>query len=155
MMCINVLNIMMKTEVLNPVFTIIDKKVTFQSEREKVKSSIVEILNAPKNLVSIDINDARDLFQKGGEIHTCDASVGASMKKRMELLMDLIIENTKKYEPFSHALMFFFFPKDHPLLMSELQPFSDWIKSVPGDFLIKWGMATHSTHELRAIVLLQ
>jgi hypothetical protein len=142
-------------KVLKPVFTIIDKKVTFQSEREKVKSSIVEILNAPKSLVSIDINDARDLFQEGGEIHTYDASVGASMKKRMELLMDLIIENTKKYEPFSHALIFFFFPEDRPLLMEELKPFSDWIESVPGELRIKWGMATQSTQELRAIILLQ
>ena len=154
-MCINVLNSMIKTEVLKPVFTIIDRKVTFQSEREKVKSSIVEILNAPKSLVSIDINDVRDLFQEGGEIHTYDASVGASMKKRMELLMKLIIENTKKYEPFSHALVFFFFPEDRPLLMKELQPFSEWIDSIPGEFMIKWGMATQSTQELRAIVLLQ
>ncbi len=127
----------------------------FQSECEKVKRSIVDVLNAPKSLVSIDVNDVRDLFQEGGAIHTYDASVGASIKKRMESLMDLIIVNTKKYEPFSHALIFFFFPEDHPLLMEELKPFSDWIESVPGELTIQWGMATQSTQELRAIILLQ
>ena len=116
---------------------------------------INEVLNTTNKLVNIDINDVRDLFQEGGEIHTYDASVGASMKKRMELLMDQIIENTKKYEPFSHALVFFIFPEDRPLLMEELKPFSDWIESVPGELLIKWGMATQSTQELRAIILLQ
>ena len=146
---------MMKTEVLKPVFTIIDKKVTFQSEREKVKSSIVEILNAPKSLVSIDINDVRDLFQEGGVIHTFNASVDASMENRMILMMAKIMKHAECFEPFNHALVFIFFPEEQPLRMDELQPFSDWIESVPGDFLIKWGMATHSTHELRAIVLLQ
>ena len=116
---------------------------------------INEVLNTTNKLVNIDINDVRDLFQEGGEIHTYDASVGASMKKRMELLMDQIIENTKKYEPFSHALVFFIFPEDRPLLMEELKPFSDWIESVPGEFMIKWGMAIHRTPMIRAIVLLQ
>ena len=116
---------------------------------------INEVLNTTNKLVNIDINDVRDLFQEGGEIHTYDASVGASMKKRMELLMDQIIENTKKYEPFNHALVFFIFPEDRPLLMEELKPFSDWIESVPGELLIKWGMAIHRTPMIRAIVLLQ
>ena len=142
-------------KVLKPVFTIIDKKVTLQTEREKVKRSIMDILNAPNTLVSIDIYAVKDFFQEGGAIHTYDASVGASIKKRMESLMDLIIVNTKKYEPFSHALIFFFFPEDRPLLMEELKPFSDWIESVPGELRIKWGMATQSTQELRAIILLQ
>ena len=146
---------MIKTEVLKPVFTIIDRKVTFQSEREKVKSSIVEILNAPKSLVSIDINDVRDLFQEGGEIHTYYASVGASMKKRMEQLMNRIKEDANHFGGYSRVLVYFFFPEDQPLLMKELQPFSEWIDSIPGEFMIKWGMATQSTQELRAIVLLQ
>ena len=121
----------------------------------KTNRFVNEVLNSTNKLINIDINDVRDLFQEGGEIHAYDASVGASMKKRMELLMDLIIENTKKYEPFSHALIFFFFPEDRPLLMEELKPFSNWIESVPGELLIKWGMATQSTQELRAIILLQ
>ena len=144
-----------ETEVIKPVFTLIDKKVTLQAEREKVKRSIVDVLNAPISLVSIDVNDVRDLFQEGGAIHTYDASVGASIKKRMESLMDLIIVNTKKYEPFSHALIFFFFPEDRPLLMEELKLLSDWIESVPGELTIQWGMATQSTQEFRAIILLQ
>ena len=144
-----------ETEVIKHVFTLIDKKVTLQAEREKVKRSIMDILNAPNTLVSIDVNDVRDLFQEGGAIHTYDASVGASIKKRMESLMDLIIVNTKKYEPFSHALIFFFFPEDRPLLMEELKLLSDWIESVPGELTIQWGLATQSTQELRAIILLQ
>ena len=102
-------------EILQPVFDLIDEKVSTQDERGTVKRSIMDVLNAPKGLVSIDINDVRD----------------------------------------NHALIFFFFPENHPLLMEELQPFSEWIESVPDDFLIRWGMATQSTQEIRAIVLLQ
>lgn len=96
-------------EILQPVFELIDEKVSTQDERGTVKRSIMDVLNAPKGLVSIDINDVRDLF-------------------------------LESY---------------HPLLMEELQPFSEWIESVPDDFLIRWGMATQSTQEIRAIVLLQ
>ena len=119
------------------------------------ESLIREVLDSRNSIVKIDANDVRDLFQEGGEIHAYNASVDASMKKRMELLMDLIIVNTKKYEPFNHALVFFIFPEDRPLLMEELQPFSNWIESVLGELRIKWGMATQSTQELRAIILLQ
>jgi len=120
-----------------------------------VELLIREVLDSRSSIVKIDTNDVNDLFQKGGVIHTYDASVGASIKKRMESLMDLIIVNTKKYEPFSHVLIFFFFPEDRPLLMEELKLFSDWIESVPGELRIRWGMATQSTQELRAIILLQ
>ena len=146
---------MIKKKVLKPVFTIIDKKVMFQSEREKVKRSIVDVLNAPKSLVSIDVNDVRDLFQEGGVIHAFNASVDASMENRMMLMMAKIMKHAECFEPYNHALVFLFFPEDRPLLMEELKPFSDWIESVPAEFLIKWGMATHSTQEIRAIVLLQ
>jgi hypothetical protein len=71
----------------------------------------------------------------------------------MELLMKQIKERTKSNH-FSSALVYFSFPESHPLLMSELQPFSEWGESIPGEFMIKWGMATQSTQELRAIVLL-
>lgn len=120
-----------------------------------VELLIREVLDSRSSIVKIDANDVNDLFQKRGEIHTYDVSVGASIKIRMKSLMDLIIVNTKKYEPFSHALIFFFFPEDRPLLMEELKSFSDWIESVPGELRIKWGMATQSTQELRAIILLQ
>ena len=119
------------------------------------ESLIREVLDSRNSIVKIDANDVNDLFQEGGKIHAYNASVDASMKKRMELLMDLIIVNTKKYEPFNHALVFFIFPEDRPLLMEELQPFSNWIESVLGELRIKWGMATQSTQEFRAIILLQ
>ena len=146
---------MIYAEILKQVFALVDEKVTLQEEREKVIRGIMDILNAEKGLVSIDLNDVRDLFQEGSIIHTFDVSVDALKKKRMKLLMNLIIENTKKYGPFSHALVFFFFPNKRPLLMEELQPFSDWIESIPRELRIKWGMATQSEQELRAIVILQ
>jgi hypothetical protein len=51
--------------------------------------------------------------------------------------------------------VFFFFPEERPLLMEELKPFSEWIDSIPDEFMIKWGLAIHSSQELRAIILLQ
>lgn len=142
-------------EHLNPVFALIDEKVTLEEERRKVKNCIMDVLNAPKGLVSIDINDVRDLFQEGGVIHAFDDSVDASKADRMNQIVDIIIRKATRLEPYNHALVFFFFPEKQPMLMEELQPFSDWIKSVPGDLLIKWGMAAQSTQEIRAIVLLQ
>ena len=145
----------MDTQKIKQLLTLIANKSKSQTDYGNTKKYIMEIIDYHDSIVSIDVNDVRDLFQEGGEIHTYDASVGASIKKRMESLMDLIIVNTKKYEPFSHALIFFFFPEDRPLLMEELKPFSDWIESIPGELRIKWGMATQSTQELRAIILLQ
>ena len=95
------------------------------------------------------------LFQEGGIIHTFNASVDASMENRMILMMAKIMKHAEFFEPYNRALVFFFFPEKQPLLIEELQPFSDWIETLTGDFLIKWGMATHSTKEIRAIVLLQ
>ena len=69
MICMKDLNSMIATEVLKPVFALVDEKVTLQEEREKVIRGIMDVLNAPKSLVSIDVNDVRDLFQEGGVIH--------------------------------------------------------------------------------------
>lgn len=80
----------------------------FQSECEKVKRSIVDVLNAPKSLVSIDVNDVRDLFQEGGVIHAFNASVDASMENRMILMMAKIMKHAECFEPYNHALVFFF-----------------------------------------------
>jgi hypothetical protein len=62
---------------------------------------------------------------------------------------------SKCHEQYNRILVFFFFPEERPLLMEELKPFSDWIESVPGEFMVKWGMATQFTQDLRAIVILQ
>ena len=116
---------------------------------------IKEILNSTNNLVNIDINDVRDLFQEGDDIHTFDVSVPAEKETRMVLLMEQIKQCPKCHEPYNRALMFFFFTEAQPLLMEELKPFSEWIESVPGELMIKWGMAPHSIPKIRAIVALQ
>lgn len=146
---------MIATEVLKLVFTLVDEKVILKEEREKVICSIMDVLNAAKSLVSIDVNDVRDLFQEGGVIHAFDISVDALKADRMAQIVDNIIRKATCFEPYNHALVFLFFPEKPPLLMEELQPFSDWIESVPGEFMIKWGMSTQSNQELRAIVLIQ
>ena len=146
---------MIDAEILKPVFELIDEKVSTQYERGLVKRSIMNVLNAAKGIVSIDVNDVRDLFQGGGIIHAFDVFVDALKANRMNLAVDNIIRNAAHFEPYNHALVFFFFPEKLPLRMEELKPFSDWIESIPGEFMVKWGMATQSKQELRAIVLLQ
>ena len=101
---------MIEAEVLKPVLTLIDEKVKIQDECEKVKRSLMDVLNAPKSLVSIDVNDVRDLFQDGGRIHAYDTSVDASKENRMALIMEQIMSKAKHFEPYNHALVFFFFP---------------------------------------------
>lgn len=114
-----------------------------------------EVLENPNSLINIDINDIKDLFLQSEEIHFFDVRVNAREEYRMEQLVEQIKEKGKSISSYTRALIYFFFPERNPLLMEELQPFSDWIESVPSEFMIKWGMATQSTQELRAIVLLQ
>lgn len=116
---------------------------------------IKEVLDSTNKLVNIDINDVRDLFQEDEEIHAFDVSVPADKENRMMLLVEQIKKCSKCHEQYNRILVFFFFPEERPLLMEELKPFSDWIESVPGEFMVKWGMATQFTQDLRAIVILQ
>ena len=121
----------------------------------RINRLIKEVLDSSNNLVNIDINDVRDLFQEGGEIHTYDVSVPANEKNRMQLLMEQIKKCSKCYVPYHRSLVFFYISETQPLLMEELKPLSEWIESIPGEFMIKWGMATLSIPKIRAIVALQ
>ena len=143
-----------EAEKLEPVFDLIDEKVTFHAEREKVKRNLMDVLNAPKSLVNIDVNDVRDLFQRSRDIHTFEVSVDADKENRIVLMMDQINKLSKCYEPYNRALIFFYFPEVLPLLMDELKPLCAWVESVPDEFMITWGMATHPTSNIRAIVAL-
>jgi hypothetical protein len=113
-----------------------------------------EVLENPNSLINIDINDIKDMFLQSEEIHFFDVRVNAREENRMEQLVEQI-KKGKSLSSYTRALIYFFFPEHNPLLMEELQPFSEWMESVPDEFMIKWGMATQSTPELRAIVLLQ
>lgn len=115
---------------------------------------VKELLNSTNNIVNIDINDVKDLFQESEEIHAFDVSVPADKENRMQQLMEQIKKYSKCHEPYNCALVFFFFPEKRPLLMEEMKPLSEWIESVPGEFMIKWGMAIHPTSNIRAIVAL-
>ena len=112
-----------------------------------------DVLDNPTSLININLNDVKDLFRQNEDICAFDVKVNSNEEQRMELLMKQIKERTKSNH-FSSALVYFFFPESHPLLMLELQPFCEWGESISGEFMIKWGMATQSTQELRAIVLL-
>ena len=114
-----------------------------------------EMLDAPNGLINIDINDIKDLFQQGGEIHAIDVRVNAREEHRMEQLMEQIKKKGKSLSSYTRALIYFFFPEHNPLHMEELQPISEWIETFPGECMIKWGLATHSAQELRATIFLQ
>lgn len=145
----------MDIQKIKQLLTLIANKSKSQTDYGNTKKYIMEIIDYHDSIVSIDVNDVRDLFQEGGVIHAFGVSIDALMANRMNLMMVEITRNSTHLEPFNHAIVFFFFPKKQPLRMDELQPFSDWIESITGEFLIKWGMATQSKQELRAIVLLQ
>jgi hypothetical protein len=136
-------------------FTLINDKVKSQDQREKVKKCMMDILFAPNSIIDIDVNDITDLFQKGGEIHTIETSTDATQENRMKMLVEQIRKSANSYEPYSHILVYFFISESHPLLMEELQPFSEWIESVPCEITIKWGLSVQPKQELRAIVLVQ
>lgn len=114
-----------------------------------------DVQDNPTSLINIDINDIKELFQLDKEIHVLDIKVNSIDGQRMELLMKQVKGGTKSNLDFSSALVYFFFPESHPLLMSEIKTFSEWVESVPNEFMMKWGMATQPSPELRGIVLLQ
>ena len=116
---------------------------------------IKEVLDSTNKLVNIDINDVRDLFQEDEEIHAFDVSVPADKGNRMMLLVEQIKKCSKCHEQYNRILVFFFFPEERPLLMEEMKPLSEWIETLPGKFMIKWGMAIHPIQMIRAILILQ
>ena len=121
----------------------------------KTNRFVNEVLNSTNKLINIDINDVRDLFQEGEGLHTFDVSVPDNKENRMQLLMEQIKKSSKCHEPYNCALVFFFFPEERPLLMEEMKPLSEWIETVPEEFMIKWGMAIHPIQMIRAILILQ
>ena len=124
--------------------------------KELLDSEILkEVQENPNGLIGIDINDIKELFQQDGEIRTIDVRVNAREERRMERLMDRVKEDANRLGADSRVLIYFFFPEKCPLMMEELRPFSGWIESMPGEIVVKWGMATHSAQELRATIFLQ
>ena len=123
---------------------------------ELLNSDILkDVLDNPNSLIHIDIDDIKDLFQQESEIYAFNIKVDCFEEQRMELLMKQLKEETKSNIDLSRALVYIFFPVCHPLLMSEFHHIYEWMESIPVEIMMKWGMATQSTQDLRAIVLLQ
>ena len=134
----------------------IQNKIVKMTFNELLNSDILkDVLDNPNSLIHIDIDDIKDLFQQESEIHAFNVKVGCFEEQRMELLMKQLKEETKSNLDFSRALFYIFYPVCHPLLMSELHHIYEWMESIPVEIMMKWGMATQSTQEIRAIVLLQ
>ena len=123
---------------------------------ELLNSDILkDVVDNPNSLIHIDIDDIKDLFQQENEIYAFNIKVDCFEEQRMELLMKQLKEETKTYIDLSRAIVYIFFPVCHPLLMSEFHHIYEWMESISVEIMMKWGMATQSTQDLRAIVLLQ
>lgn len=123
---------------------------------ELLNSDILkDVVDNPNSLIHIDIDDIKDLFQQENEIYAFNIKVDCFEEQRMELLMKQLKEEAKSNIDLSRALVYIFFPVCHPLLMSEFHHIYEWMESIPVEIMMKWGMATQSTQDLRAIVLLQ
>ncbi|MCR4995630.1 MAG: hypothetical protein K6A32_09720 [Bacteroidales bacterium] len=122
---------------------------------EETNRLIQEIVKTQSSLIGIDTCDIEDTFTGSSPIHGFTVAVDSALDSRAEVLMGEVRGKAEQYKPFIHALVFFFFPTDKPLLMEELKPLSDWIETFPSEFMIKWGMATHPKQELRTIVIIK
>ena len=98
----------MDTQKIKQLLTLIANKSKSQTDYGNTKKYIMEIIDYHDSIVSIDVNDVRDLFQEGGVIHAFNASVDASMENRMILMMAKIMKHAECFEPYNHALVFFF-----------------------------------------------
>lgn len=132
----------------------VKNKLIELDKRKRTKELLDEILNA-EWLVGIDVDDIENLLKGGGEIHAIDVKVNATREDRINCLMEQIRNSAKSFEPYNYVLVYFLFPKNNSLTMGELEHFSEWIETVPGELTIKWGMAIQTTQELCAIILLQ
>ena len=141
----------------------ISKKINAISEKLGLSEDLCctgdELLPTIKEHYNIDedttIDDIKDLFQQENEIYAFNIKVDCFEEQRMELLMKQLKEETKSNIDLSRAIVNIFFPVCHPLLMSEFHHIYEWMESIPVEIMMKWGMATQSTQDLRAIVLLQ
>lgn len=131
------------------------KKCNTQKSYENVMHLIKDVFYVPKRLVCIEAKDLIDLFQDGGAIQSLDISIKAEKADRIDELIKLIREKTADGQHINNILVYFFFPEEHPLLMGELETFSECIKSFSDGSMIKWGVATHLRKDFRTIVLLQ
>ena len=131
------------------------KKCNTQKSYENVMHLIKDVLYVSKRLVCIEAKDLIDLFQDGGAIQALDISIKAEKADRIDELIKLIREKTADGQHINNILVYFFFPEEHPLLMGELETFSECIKSFSDESTIKWGVATHLRKDFRTIVLLQ
>jgi hypothetical protein len=145
----------LKTDIQNAIVSLIAQENKMNQDYKKTERLIMEILNSSKGLISIDANDIGEFFQRGEEIHALDVSVNAASDSRMKQLMEKITGNAMSRKPYNRCLVFFFLPENHPMMLEELLPFSNWIETISGELMIKWGMTTHPLQSLRAIVLLQ
>ena len=121
---------------------------------ELLRSAMLKaVLENQNSLIRIGISDVEELFRQDEDIRAFDVRVSSIGEQRMERVMKKMKEEADSSLSFSSALIFFLFPESHPLLMSEIQPLSEWIESAPGEFLLTWGMTTQSSQELRIIIL--
>ena len=119
---------------------------------------IREILEAANSTIIIDANDIRECLNEEGILTTFDVSVCASNTERMKELVKQVENKIADIAPIKSLLFHLSYPEEHPLLMSELQPLSDWLSSIPcdSDLTVKWGVSAtkQSTNtQLRVIML--
>jgi hypothetical protein len=127
-------------------------------EMEEPKQLIQEIVEAKRNVISIDANDIKDTFQSDNPIYGFTVSVNPALDYRKEVLFDEIREKAEQFKPFNYALLFFFISDISPLTMDELYPLNEWMEEFPNEFVLRWGMAISppkAPHALKVIVLLQ
>lgn len=135
--------------------SMVKEKCIEDNSYEHVMQLIREVLHAPIGLVCIDAYDVTRLFVNGGAIRPLDISVKAEKENRMNELMMEIREKTYDCHQINNVLAYFFCPEEHPLLMDELKPFSEWMETFPEKVTIAWGLTSHSRKDLRTILLIQ
>lgn len=129
-----------------------------EDDYKQTMQLIKEILDATNSTIMVDANDIRECLNEEGILTTFDVSVCASNAERMKELVKQVENKIADIAPIKSLLFHLSYPEEHPLLMSELQPLSDCLSSIPcdSDLTVKWGVSAikQSTNtQLRAIIL--
>ena len=129
-----------------------------EEARQQTMHLIQEILEATNSTIMVDANDIRECLNDEGILTTFDVRVCATNTKRMKELVEQVESKIANIAPIKSLLFHLSYPEEQPLQMSELQPLSDWLSSIPynSDLIVKWGLSAtmqSSEPQLRVIML--
>lgn len=120
-----------------------------------IEGLVSEIIDTNGAVINLDIQDIKAMKKDGGEIVGIESCVPADSPNRLATLIEQIQLDAAFERDFNHIILKFFYPEEHPLMMEELAPLTEWVESFNNDDAVFiWGLASEeNSNLLRAVML--